>query len=122
VVVAAPACRAAGPDGLTFHPDHHVAGATVTELLPLGFGHCALVLAVPKDGGASRLEDLAGRRIATKYPRTAGRFLAARGIEAELVVLSGALELDPVLDLASAIIDISASGTSLVAHDLVPSR
>ena len=95
-------------------------GAEVTELLPLGFGHCALVLAVPKEGGASRLEDLAGRRIATKYPRTAGRFLATRGIEAELIVLSGALELAPVLNLASAIIDISASGSSLVAHDLVP--
>lgn len=95
-------------------------GAEVTELLPLGFGHCALVLAVPKDGGVTRLEDLAGQRIATKYPRTASRFLAARGIEAELMVLSGALELAPVLDLASAIVDISASGSSLVAHDLVP--
>jgi ATP phosphoribosyltransferase len=95
-------------------------GAAVTELLPLGYGHCALVLAVPKDGGTSRLEDLAGRRIATKYPRTARRFLAARGVAAELIELSGALELAPVLDLASAIIDISASGSSLVAHDLVP--
>lgn len=95
-------------------------GVDVEELLPLGFGHCALVLAVPKDGPVRRVEDLAGRRIATKYPRTAGRFLAGRGVEAELIALSGALELAPVLDLASAIIDISASGGSLVAHDLVP--
>jgi ATP phosphoribosyltransferase len=94
--------------------------AEVTEVLPLGYGHCRLVLAVPKDGGASRLEDLAGKRIATKYPRTATRFLASRGVEAELIELSGALELAPVLDLASAIIDISASGSSLIAHDLVP--
>jgi ATP phosphoribosyltransferase len=95
-------------------------GVEVAELLPLGYGHCALVLAVPKEGGARRLEDLTGQRIATKYPRTARRFLAERGVAAELIELSGALELAPVLDLASAIIDISASGSSLVAHDLVP--
>jgi ATP phosphoribosyltransferase len=95
-------------------------GVEVAELLALGFGHCALVLAVPRDGGVGRLADLAGKRIATKYPRTARRFLAAHGVVAELVALSGALELAPVLDLASAIIDISATGSSLVAHDLVP--
>jgi ATP phosphoribosyltransferase len=95
-------------------------GAEVTELLPLGFGHCALVLAVPKDGGIRRLADLAGKRIATKYPNTARRFLVEHGVDAELVALSGALELAPVLDLASAIIDLSATGSSLVAHDLVP--
>jgi ATP phosphoribosyltransferase len=94
--------------------------ARVTELLPLGFGHCALVLAVLRDGPIRRLEELGGKRVATKYPRTARRFLASRGVAAELVVLSGALELAPVLDLASAIVDISATGSSLVAHDLVP--
>ena len=94
--------------------------ARAVELLPLGFGHCALVLAVQRDGPIRRLDDLAGRRVATKYPRTARRFLESHGIEAELVVLSGALELAPVLDLASAIVDISATGSSLVAHDLVP--
>src|SRR5690606_32738449 len=78
-----------------------------------------------RDGGesATRLRmaiQKDGRRIATKYPRTAGRFLAANDVEAEIIALSGALELAPVLDLASAIIDISASGSSLVAHDLVP--
>ena len=91
----------------------------VTELLPLGFGQCALVIAAPKDGDIASLEELSGKRIATKYPRTASRFLASQGIEAELIALSGALELAPVLDLANAIIDISASGSSLVAHDLV---
>jgi ATP phosphoribosyltransferase len=95
-------------------------GAEVTELMPLGFGHCSLVLAVPKDSDLKRLEDLASKRIATKYVHTARRFLASRGTDAELIELSGALELAPVLELASAIIDISASGSSLVAHDLVP--
>jgi ATP phosphoribosyltransferase len=94
--------------------------ASVTELMPLGFGHCALVLAVPRDGSVRCLEELAGKRIATKYPRTARRFLAERGIDADLVSLSGALELAPVLDIASAIIDLSATGSSLAAHDLVP--
>jgi ATP phosphoribosyltransferase len=94
--------------------------AAVTEVLPLGFGRCSLVLAVPKDGGATRLEDLNDKRIATKFPRTAARFLEANGLHAELIALSGAIELAPVLDLAHAIIDISSSGSSLVAHDLVP--
>jgi ATP phosphoribosyltransferase len=95
-------------------------GAAVTEVLPLGFGRCTLVLAVPKDGGATRLEELAGKRIATTYPRTAARFLEAHGIQAELISLRGAVELAPALDLASAIIDLSSSGSSLIAHDLVP--
>src|SRR5829696_5481272 len=51
-------------------------GVAVTELLTLGFGHCALVLAVLRDGGIGCLADLNGKRVATKYPRTAGRFLA----------------------------------------------
>jgi ATP phosphoribosyltransferase len=95
-------------------------GAAVTELLPLGFGHCTLVLAVPKEGEVIRLEDLNGKKIATKYPQTATRFLEENGIKAELIALSGAVELAPVLDLASAIIDISSSGSSLIAHDLIP--
>jgi ATP phosphoribosyltransferase len=94
--------------------------AMIREMLPLGFGHCKLVLAAPKEGGATRLEELAGKRIATKFPRTAAKFLQANGIEADLITLSGAIELAPVLDLAHAIIDISSSGSSLVAHDLVP--
>jgi ATP phosphoribosyltransferase len=66
------------------------------------------------------MEELAGKRIATTYPRTSARFLEAHGIQAELIPLRGAVELAPTLDLASAIIDLSSSGSSLVAHDLVP--
>ena len=74
----------------------------------------------PEDGGATGLESLAGKKIATKYPPTAGRFLAAHGIEAEPIPQNGVLELAPVPNLASVIIDISVSGSCLVAHDLAP--
>src|SRR5829696_3721143 len=59
-------------------------GATVAEVLALGFGRCTLVLAVPKDGEITRIEELAGKRIATTYPRTSARFLETHGIHAEL--------------------------------------
>jgi ATP phosphoribosyltransferase len=100
--------------------DEEAAAVAVEELLPLGFGRCSLVVAVPKDGEIAALRDLEGRRIATKFPRSTQRFLAAHSIRAELVKLSGAIELAPTLGLAAAIVDITASGSMLLAHDLVP--
>lgn len=69
-------------------------GADITEPLPLGYGHCAVVLVVSKHGYVTQLADLNGKRIATTYHRTAKRFLTAKGIRAELIKLSGALAGD----------------------------
>jgi len=91
----------------------------VTELLPIGFGHCTLVVAVPKDSGLNDVQQLNGLKIATSYPKSARKFLDSRGVQAEIITLSGAVELAPNLGLAHAIIEITATGSSLVLNDLV---
>ena len=98
----------------------HEEGVDVVELLPLGFGYCKLVLAVPQDSGIGGAADLQGARIATSYPQSAARFFAARGVAVEIVTLSGSVEVAPALGLADAIVELTATGSTLVLHDLVP--
>src|SRR5690242_446736 len=72
-------------------------GVDVEELLKLGFGACTLEAAVPQESPAQSLEDLAGLRAATVYPHLARAELAARGIETELVEVTGSVEVAPRL-------------------------
>ena len=58
-------------------------------------------------------------RIATKYPEIARRHFAARGVQAECIKLSGAVELAPMLSLCRRIVDLVSTGATLKAHDLV---
>jgi ATP phosphoribosyltransferase len=84
----------------------------------LDFGRCKLCIAVP-DGFDYRSPDsLAGRRIATTYPNILTRFLAERGIAAEVVVLSGAVEIAPRLGRADVICDLVSTGSTLAANHL----
>jgi ATP phosphoribosyltransferase len=92
--------------------------AAVTELLALGFGACTLEAAVPAESPAARLEDLAGQRVATVYPRLARECLAERGIEAQLVEVTGSVEVAPRLGLADAIVDLVSSGNTLRTNGL----
>jgi ATP phosphoribosyltransferase len=98
----------------------HEEGVQVEELLPLGFGFCSLLVAVPKESKITSLEELDGKRIATSYPGSAGRFFAERGISVELITLSGSVELAPALKIADAIVELSATGSTMLLHDLVP--
>jgi len=92
--------------------------ARVEELLPLGFGYCSLVVAVPNDSSIESPEQLHGKRVATSYPNSTKRYFQNLGVEVELVVLSGSVEVAPSLGIASAIVDISATGSTLVLNDL----
>lgn len=88
-------------------------------LVPAEFRHgvCRLCLVGPVDStvpGAG-----AQVRIATKYPRIAQRWLATQPFAAEILELSGSVELAPVLGLAEMAIDIVETGATLRAHDLV---
>jgi len=94
-------------------------GAEVEEVLGLGFGRCRLVVAVPRGEVITTVADLAGRRVATSYPRTLGRFLADRGLDGEIVEIAGAAELTPALDVADAVCDLVSTGTTLRVNDLV---
>jgi ATP phosphoribosyltransferase len=96
-------------------------GGALASLLPLGFGACSLVLAVPRerelDGG---LAALAGARIATSFPRVTGRFLEREGIDAQVVEVRGAVEVTPQLGVADAVVDLVASGSTLRMNGLRP--
>jgi len=85
----------------------------VVDLLDLGFGRCRIVLAAPEDGDIERAEDLEDRTVATEFASITRDFLADRGVDAEVVEVSGATELTPNVGMADAIVDITSTGTTL---------
>ena len=95
-------------------------GIELPVVSKLDFGHCKLMVAVPKSSRMKTPEDLQGKRIATSYPKLLTGFLKERGVEASIVPISGSTEITPELDLADAICDIVQTGATLEAHDLVP--
>ncbi len=84
----------------------------------LDFGGCRLAIALPEDRPYSGPADLAGLRIATTYPQLTRRFFAEKKIQAEIVTLSGSVEVAPRLGLAEAICDLVATGSTLEANRL----
>src|ERR1700691_78374 len=91
---------------------------SVEVLLRLGFGTCSLQAAVANEDADTRIEDLAGRRIATSHPRIAAKALADRGVNAEIVSVAGSVEISPRLGLADAIIDLVSTGSTLRTNEL----
>jgi ATP phosphoribosyltransferase len=92
--------------------------APVAERLALGFGSSSFRYAAPA-GRDWTVADLAGRRIATAYPNLVRKDLAAKGIEATVIRLDGAVEISVQLGVADAIADVVGSGRTLGLHDLV---
>ncbi len=93
----------------------------VYELLDLGFGRCVMVLAT-KDGpdpAAEALRRLGVVRVATKYPKIAAAHFEATGRQAEIVEVKGSVELAPLTGLVEAIVDLTATGTTLRENHLV---
>jgi len=94
----------------------------VYELLDLGFGRCTLVLASvgrEPDPAEEALRRLGVMRVATKYPRITARHFQATGRQAEVVVVRGSVELAPLTGLVDAIVDLTATGTTLRENGLV---
>jgi ATP phosphoribosyltransferase len=93
----------------------------VLELLDLGYGRCVMVLAsqAGEDRAAEALRRLGVVRIATKYPRIAAEYFLATGRQAEIVEVKGSVELAPLTGLAEAIVDLTATGTTLRENGLV---
>ena len=95
------------------HPD-----PKIEVVAPLGFGRCSLRIAAPEASAYAGPESLRGGRIATSYPHLTAAFLATRGIEAEVVEMSGAVELAPRLGIASFVCDLVSTGATLEANGL----
>ncbi len=93
----------------------------VYELLDLGFGRCRMILATVAgpDPAAEALRRLGVMRVATKYPRLALRHFEATGRQAEIVEVKGSVELAPLTGLVEAIVDLTATGTTLEENGLV---
>jgi ATP phosphoribosyltransferase len=92
--------------------------APVHERLAMGFGSSSFRYAAPA-GRDWKVDDLAGRRIATAYPNLVREDLAARGIDATVIRLDGAVEISIQLGVADAIADVVGSGRTLNLHNLV---
>jgi ATP phosphoribosyltransferase len=92
--------------------------ATFTELRTLDFGRCRLSLAVPEGFSYEGPRSIAGKRIATTYPFTLERYLRERNIVADIVTLSGAVEIAPRLGRADLICDLVSTGSTLQANHL----
>lgn len=93
----------------------------VYELVDLGYGACRMVVAgvAGEDRAAEALRRLGVVRIATKYPRIAGRHFQVTGRQAEIVEVKGSVELAPLTGLVEAIVDLTATGTTLRENGLV---
>jgi ATP phosphoribosyltransferase len=93
--------------------------ADVHQPLDLGFGRCRMVVA-GKDGSSGRdYNPMATARVATKYPRLTADYFQRRGVPVELIVLSGSVELAPLLGLSDHIVDLVETGRTLRENGLV---
>lgn len=84
----------------------------------LGFSKCRLSLAIPKDEAYTGLSWFRGKKIATSYPGILKRFMKRQGIDSDVHVITGSVEIAPGIGLADAIFDIVSSGSTLVSNRL----
>ena len=84
----------------------------------LGFGGCRISLAIPKNDQYDGVEYFQGKRIATSYPSILSKFLKSHGVEAQIEVITGSVEIAPAAGIADAIFDIVSSGGTLVSNGL----
>ena len=92
--------------------------ARVHILAPLGFGGCKLMISVPQRSSVRKVSDLKGKRIGTTYPVILKSFLKANKVKAEIIELSGSVELAPSLNVADVICDIVSTGTTAKMNGL----
>lgn len=92
---------------------------SVNELMPLNFGYCSLVLAAKEDSGINSVKDLGNDiTVATKFLGLTVEYLRKNGKSNEVIDLSGAVEIAPVIGLADVIVDLTSTGSTLKAHGL----
>ena len=84
----------------------------------LGFSKCRLSLAIPAAIDYTGLQWFNGKKIATSYPEILKDFMSKNGINADIHVITGSVEIAPGLGLADAIFDIVSSGSTLVSNNL----
>jgi ATP phosphoribosyltransferase len=104
--------------GITGHDMVVERGSDVQELLDLQSGRAKLVLAVHEDSEITRVNQLAGLKVATEFPTITRAYFKKHRVDVEVVIVGGACEATPHLGIADAIIDLSSSGTTLKTNRL----
>ncbi len=91
---------------------------TVT-LRDLDYGHCTMVVAVPKDSKIKNLSSIPDYcKVATKFPNLARKFFGEQGIPIEIIELYGSIEIAPLTDLSEIIVDLVGTGKTLKENGL----
>tara|TARA_R100000306_G_scaffold125_1_gene195 strand:+ start:12816 stop:13673 length:858 start_codon:yes stop_codon:yes gene_type:complete len=93
-------------------------GNGIKVIEKLGFSKCRVSLAVSKFFEYDTIKDLDGKKIATSYPETTKKYLADKGIKADLHIINGSVEIAPNIGLADGICDIVSSGSTLFKNNL----
>ena len=84
----------------------------------LDFSKCRLSLAIPKEVEYNGVEWFKGRKIATSYPNILKDFMVKAGVETDIHVITGSVEIAPGIGIADGIFDIVSSGSTLVSNNL----
>jgi ATP phosphoribosyltransferase len=84
----------------------------------LGFSQCRLSLAIPKEIEYRGVNWFNGKKIATSYPNILRNFMKEQGVDCEIHVITGSVEISPGIGLADGIFDIVSSGSTLVSNNL----
>ncbi len=88
----------------------------VFELLDLGISKCRLMVASKKNQDLNK----STLKVATKYARSAKEYFFSKGQQVEVIKLSGAMELAPIVGLSDCIVDLVDTGNTLKANGLIP--
>jgi ATP phosphoribosyltransferase len=84
----------------------------------LGFSQCRLSLAIPKEIEYRGVNWFNGKKIATSYPNILRKYMKEQGVDCEIHVITGSVEISPGIGLADGIFDIVSSGSTLVSNNL----
>ena len=93
-------------------------GEDISFVERLGFSKCKVSLAVPKDVEYSGMQFFKSKRIATSYPNTVKKYLNSKGIDTDIHLINGSVEIAPNIGLADGICDIVSSGSTLFKNNL----
>jgi ATP phosphoribosyltransferase len=105
--------------GITGYDLVRESGGDVVELLDLSYGFTRMVVAAGEKSGVRTVRDIKpGTRVATEFPRIVKQYFAGKKIKVELVDITGAAEISPLIGLADLIVDITSTGTTLREHGL----
>ena len=93
-------------------------GEDISIAEKLGFSKCKVSLAIPKNEKYNGIQYFNKKQIATSYPNTVKKYLLDRGIETQVHIINGSVEIAPNIGLADGICDIVSSGSTLFKNNL----